>query len=309
MGVKKQLTLIAILMFIFYSAAEARIGGGRSFGSRGSRGFAPRSAPTQNSGTGSNFRNSPSQPYAPAPQPQYGQPAGGGFMRSMLGGIAGGFLGSMLFRSFGHAGMGGMEGGGFGILELLLVVGLGFLLFRMFTTRRQQYADGPVQEIGPGPYAKTEFQPTDEASVADTLRRYDAAFDLATFKNARTDDFFRIQAAWMNRDLMPIRPLMTSEMAQLLDADVQNLRQQGRINRLENIAVRQIEAVEGWQEYGKEYATLRFHANLLDYAVDEKSGAVIEGDKANPVKFEEYWTYCRDIGSNQAWLLSAIHHD
>jgi len=35
------------------------------------------------------------------------------------------------------------------------------------------------------------------------------------------------------------------------------------------------------------------------------TGEVVEGDRLNPVKFEEFWTFTREIGSSQ-WQLSAI---
>jgi len=79
-----------------------------------------------------------------------------------------------------------------------------------------------------------------------------------------------------------------------------------RINRLENIAVRTVEIVEAWQESGQDYITALIHANLLDYTTDESSGAVVEGSKTEPVRFEEYWTFTRPVGKG-SWQLSAIH--
>jgi hypothetical protein len=76
---------------------------------------------------------------APSPAP-YRQQAGGGFMRSMAGGLMGGMLGSMLFSSFagagaGHGGMGGM-GGGIGLFDIILLAGAGYLIYRYITRKR-----------------------------------------------------------------------------------------------------------------------------------------------------------------------------
>jgi len=49
-----------------------------------------------------------------------------------------------------------------------------------------------------------------------------------------------------------------------------------------------------------------FTANLLDYTVDDKSGQVVAGDRSVPVKFEEFWTFCRLSGRPQ-WALAAIN--
>lgn len=84
------------------------------------------------------------------------------------------------------------------------------------------------------------------------------------------------------------------------------MNRKGVINRLENIAIRKVEIAEAWQESGKDYITTLFTANLLDYTVDAVNREVVEGDKLNPVKFQEYWTFCREIGSPR-WQLSAIN--
>jgi predicted lipid-binding transport protein (Tim44 family) len=63
--------------------------------------------------------------------------------------------------------------------------------------------------------------------------------------------------------------------------------------------------VEAWQEPGQDFITVRFYANLLDFVEDEATGQVVSGSKTDPVKFEEYWTFTRPVGSNP-WKLSAI---
>jgi predicted lipid-binding transport protein (Tim44 family) len=103
-----------------------------------------------------------------------------------------------------------------------------------------------------------------------------------------------------------VRNLLTEEMAGIIQGDAEKLKSERKINRLENIAVRSVDLVEAWQESGRDYITVRFYANLLDYTVDETTGQVVSGSKTEPVKFEEYWTFTRPVGNNP-WKLSAIH--
>lgn len=49
-----------------------------------------------------------------------------------------------------------------------------------------------------------------------------------------------------------------------------------------------------------------FTANLLDYTVEDKTGEVIDGDKLNPVKFQEFWTLSRDLGA-RPWQVTGIN--
>jgi len=101
------------------------------------------------------------------------------------------------------------------------------------------------------------------------------------------------------------RGLLTEEMFGILQGQVEQLRGQGRINRLENVAVRAVEPVEVWQEAGQDFITVRIRANLLDYTMEESTGRVVSGSDRDPVKFEEYWTFTRQVGPN-SWKLSAI---
>ncbi len=295
----------------FETDAFARAGGGRSFGSRGTRSYSPsggsysRPAPTQ----------SPSQPAStPYRQPApYQQPAGGGIFRSMAGGLLGGMLGGMLFRSLGFGG-GGFGGSGIGLFEIILIAGIGYMLFRMVTRRQreavphdqesyhQTYQAPPVYDSAPSYGAPGG----DLATGLAHIRQMDASFDEDRFGDQVMDIFFRIQGAWMNRDLTSAASLLTGEMQGILQGDVNNLVREKRVNRLENIAVRSVEIVEAWQEAGQDYVTALIYANLLDYTTDDTTGQVVAGSRTEPVKFEEYWTFTRPVGNNP-WRLAAIN--
>ncbi len=306
-------TLMAAIMMLSVTVlelnAEARAGGSRSSGSRGSRSY---SKPASNYSQPNQTRQ---QQAAPAPSP-FQQQAGGSFMRSMAGGIMGGMLGSMLFSSFAGAGggMGGLGGGGIGMFEIILLAGLGYLIYRFIKKKRELSLATPS---GQGGYQREAVAPvsygyqaevpasSDVESGISHVRQMDPTFDESSFNDAVMDIFFRIQGAWMNRDLAPVSSLLTDEMKRIFQEDVDRLLRDRQVNRLENIAVRKVEITEVWQESGQDYVTALVHANLLDYTTDDATGAVVSGSKTEPVKFEEYWTFTRSVGNNP-WRLSAI---
>lgn len=330
--------VLAVSLLAFYeSSVWARAGGGMSSGSRGSRSFSAPSMPSSPSpGRTYSTPGSPSRPGYDAPGTtglpgSTSQPSSGWFSRSpfwqgLAGGMAGGLLGSLLFGGRGYAAPGmGYGGGGIGLLDIILLGLILYFAYRFFKKRREQreavayYGDvvSPRQETAyggmqSGPYQADYDRPYDQYDELDRgidqIRRFDPYFQEDTFKEHVQDMFFKIQAGWMNRRLDGIEDLLADEMKEFFKAEFQKLIQQGRINRLENIAVRKVELSEAWQEQGKDYVTVFFTANLLDYTVDDKTGEVVSGDKMNPVKFQEFWTFCRDIGSGEkAWKLSAIN--
>ena len=64
------------------------------------------------------------------------------------------------------------------------------------------------------------------------------------------------------------------------DQELNDLRARGQQNKMENIALRESKITEVWTETGKDYITIRLLANLLDYTVDAKSGAVVSGNNS-----------------------------
>ncbi len=300
-------TLLLVMVAIMESDASARLGGGRSFGSRGTRSYSPPAAP---------YSRPTQTQQAPAPYSQPYQQPGGGFFRSMAGGIVGGMLGGMLFRGLGFAG-GGIGGSGIGLFEIILIGGICYFIYRMVKRRRDEsissqggYDQGGVQQGYTAP--PRDFGSRYESGQSDPLaglahiRQMDSSFDENRFTDNVMDLFFKVQSAWMNRDLAPAATLLTEEMRTILQGDIDRMLREKRVNRLENIAVRSVDIVEAWQEEGQDYVTARVYANLLDYTTDDSSGAVVEGSRTDPVKFEEQWTFTRPVGNNP-WKLSAIN--
>jgi predicted lipid-binding transport protein (Tim44 family) len=320
---KTWVLLSLLLVLVMATVAEARVGGGRSSGARGFRGFGTRSQPIAPSRPMQqpNYQN-PGQPQQPfgATQPGMG---GGNFARGLMGGLAGGFIGSMLFRNSGHANGGAGGGGGFGLLELLLFAGIGYFIYKRYFARKlagagaghgmNAYRGGEVdayeklRSVPPGPFASTGGSPGVGLSAEDELRKIDSSIDYGRFKEDRMDDFVSLQAAWNHRDLSSIEGKLAPELKRSLEADIAELKASRLVNRIENIAVRGTDLVEAWAERGSVYATLRFRANLTDYTVEESSGNVVAGDRTTPVKFEEDWTFVRELdGAPGSWRVSAI---
>jgi len=237
------------------------------------------------------------------------------FMSGLAGGLAGGLLGGMLFGGMGHAAPGaGVGGGGIGLLDLAI---LGLLLYfgwRFFKRRRdaaQAFESASYSQTYAEPgFSNPSSQPVAMGGeVEEGYRRFqqlDPGFSEQALKEEFEDIFFRVQAAWMNRSLDGTKGILTPEMTAYFIGEFEGMRKQGRINRLENIAIRKVEPSEIWQEEGKDYVTVLITANLLDYTVDDKTGQVVGGDRLNPVRFEEFWTFCRDVGTSQ-WQLAGIN--
>jgi predicted lipid-binding transport protein (Tim44 family) len=311
------LVTMLLATFLWTLDAWARAGSGGSSGSRGSRSFSAPANPGSSPSSPSRQATPPSSFQRPAPQRS-------GWMSGLMGGIGGfllgGLIGSMLFGGLG-GGLGGGLFGGIGLMEILLIAGVLYFVYS-YLRRRQQPASASSYGYTAQREADTGYWQSGSASAPSAtmnepdasgdlerglgyIRQMDAAFDPRHFSDTASDIFFKIQGAWMGRDMTPVRDVLTPEMFEATQKDCERLRAERRIDHMENIAVRAVDVTEAWQENGRDYVTVRFLANMLDYTIDEQTNQVIAGSRSEPVKFEEYWTFVRPVGPNP-WRLSAI---
>ena len=266
---------------------------------------------------GRSFSSSPSKAPAGSPSSPSAAPnTGGSFSRGLMGGLLGGAIGGMLFGS-----MFGAGGSGMGILPLLILGGIAFFLYRRFAKSRpgsgydapNDYArqTSPISSIfgnGGDTYSQPPPPNIGENLVADginQIKQTDRNFDPKYFTEVASDVFFQVQAGWMRRDIASYRHLLGEQLAREYEEHFAEMRQQGHINKLESIAVRGVEIIQAGSDGREDFVTVLFTANLLDYTVDETSGALISGSMTSPVKFSEEWTWARPVGT-EIWKLEGI---
>jgi predicted lipid-binding transport protein (Tim44 family) len=232
----------------------------------------------------------------------------GGLMGGLTGFALGGLIGSMLF-----GGMGQGFGGGLGLLELLLIGGAIFFVFRMLRGRSETpayagagtYGSGQGWSTGGGGVVmETPPSQSDLDRGIGHIRGMDASFDPTAFAEWAKATFVDVQAGIVKRDLTAVRDRLTpQEFARLL-AQCDELGGARRTNRIERVQIGRAEVSEAWQENGQDWVTVDFTVSLVDYTVDDATGAVVEG-ATTPVDIQEYWTFTRPVGP-KPWRLSAI---
>jgi len=287
--------------------AEAKAGGGSSFGSRGTRTFspppmtntAPRSAaPLERSATP---QSAPSSSFAPRPQPSMGL-FGSSFGRGLLGGFIGAGLFGLLF---GHGLCGGL-GGLMSIFGLLLQIGLVVMLARLalawFQNRQQPAMAGANarQAFGGGPFPGAT--PAGGGAPQSTPLNVSPA-DFNAFERRLGE----IQLAYGEEDQVRLRTLATAEMAGYFAEQFAENARVGAVNRVSSPKLLQGDLSEAWREGGNDFATVAMRFSVIDVMVDRASGRVVSGDAHVPSESTEVWTFTRPSGAGpDAWVLSAI---
>ena len=302
----------ALTVGVLMSAADARVGGGGSTGSRGSRTFsAP--PPTSTAPSVAPMQRTVTQPTRPgAPNTVGAAPAGGGFFSrpGLLGGLAAGFLGAGLFGMlFGHGLFGGLGGlaSFFGlILQIGLVVLIGGFLWKMWQRRQQQpaYAGGPagspmLREAGGSGFGGSGFGVAPGGGGAPSANIEITPADYDAFERLLGD----IQTAYSNEDLNGLRQHLTPEMVSYFSEQLSENVSRGVVNKVSNVKLLQGDLAEAWRENGVDYASVAMRYSLVDRFLDRTSGRLVDGSET-PEEVTEVWTFMRAGGGR--WLLSAI---
>jgi predicted lipid-binding transport protein (Tim44 family) len=294
-------------------AAEARMGGGGSFGSRGFRTYvAPpvtRTAPNPAAPINRSFTpRQPGNPGSAAAATGFARPGffGGGF----LGGLATGFLGAgLLGMLFGHGFLGGLAGGGFSFIGLLLQLGLIYLVVRWVMRR---FGGAPATYPGGAATSWRDRLPSGglgfgggapapaAAAMADSDGIGVGQGDLDTFERILAT----VQDAFGREDVNTLRQHLTPEMLSYITEELTQNASRGVVNRLSAIRLLQGDLAEAWREGDTDYATAAMRYSLIDIFEDRTSGRVVQGDPAKPEDVVELWTFRRAQGGQ--WLVSAI---
>jgi predicted lipid-binding transport protein (Tim44 family) len=298
---------LALPLMLAISSADARVGGGGSSGSRGTRTFsAPPSTSTAPSAA-QPFNRTMTQPGSPG----VGAPAaaGGGFFNrpgmGMLGGLAAGFLGAgllgMLFGGGMFSGLGGLSS----IFGLILQIGLIVIVVRLAMSwwqRRHATASayaGAAPGAAAGP-AQSSFRTGSGFGLGSGSAPLEILpADYEAFERLLSD----IQAAWSNEDVARLHTLATPEMVSYFTGDLAANKTRNVVNKVSDTKLLQGDLAEAWREGETDFASVALRFSMVDKTVDRTTGRLVEGSE-QPTEATEVWTFLRPRGAN--WELSAI---
>ena len=286
---------LALPLMLAVSSADARVGGGISSGSRGSRTFSAPPSTSTAPGTAQPFNRTMTQPGSPG---SGAPPAAGSSIspgRGLLGGLAAGFLGAgllgMLFGGGMFSGLGGLSS----IFGLILQIGLIVIVVRMAMSwwqrrharaglcRRRRRLRRAIElavrtgfGLGSGS-APLEIVPADYEAFERLLGE--------------------IQAAWSNEDVARLHTLATPEMVSYFTDDLaaeqgpkpdqHGLRRQAAAGRSRRSLAR-----GRYRLCQRGDAVLRWSTRPSTAA----TGRLVEGSD-QPTEATEVWTFLRPRGA------------
>ena len=291
---------LAVPLVLAISAADARVGGGSSSGSRGSRTFTAPPSTSTAPGSAQPFNRTFTQPGSPG---MAAPAAKGGFFnggRGLLGGLAAGFLGAGLLGMLFGGGMFGGLGGLSSIFGLILQIGLIVIVVRLAMRWWQRRHETASAYAGAAPAAQSSFRTATGFGLGTTSAPLEI---LPPDYEACERLLGEIQAAWSNEDIAKLHTLATPEMVSYFTKDLEANRARNVVNKVSGTKLLQGDLAEAWREGDTDYASVALRYSLIDKTVDRTTGQLVEGSET-PTEATEVWTFVRPRGAN--WELSAI---
>jgi len=301
------LVLAAGFAMLAADMADARLGGGGSFGSRGGRTYstppqtntAPKAAaPIEKSMT------QKGAPTAQGTQPgtsTVGQTSPFGGWRGLL---MGGLIAAGLASIFGLGALASVLGF---VLQAALIAGAVYLVVAFIRSRNQPaLARASAQDNGtqaPRNAERPQGVPSFGSAAPSVSALTIGQTDLDTFEKMLGE----VQTAYSREDVDKLGAMTTPEMLSYFAKDLSDNAKQGVRNEVSDVKLLQGDLSEAWREEGTEYATVAMRFSLVDATVDRATGQVVSGDPSRPTEATELWTFRRDDRARaEGWQLSAI---
>jgi predicted lipid-binding transport protein (Tim44 family) len=320
-GIVKTIALVlslAVPVMLTISAADARVGGGGSSGSRGGKTFAAPPSTSTAPNAAQPFNRTMTQPGSPGMgTAAAGGAAKGGFFNrpgmGMLGGLAAGFLGAGLLGMLFGGGMFGGLGGLSSIFGLILQIGLIIIVVKLamnWWQRRNATASayaapsGTGPTAGPGPAVGAGPLASFRSGSGFGLGSGSAPLEIGPSDYEAFERLLgEIQAAWSNEDVAKLHTLASPEMVSYFTEDLAKNKAQGDVNKVSDVKLLQGDLAEAWREGETDYASVAMRFSLVDKTVERTTGRLVAGSE-QPIEATEVWTFVRPRGAN--WELSAI---
>lgn len=195
------------------------------------------------------------------------------------GSDSGSFAGGLVLGSLGGA-------GGGGIIGLVIVVLVLVFIVRSIKLSQARRGGAPVNV------------PTAPRSAdISALLAADPAFSQQAFLENVSNLYVRLQNAWQNKNLEPVRPLLSGALYAQFERQLQRYITSKETNYVEHIAVLSTDIVDYRQDQVNDILTVLVRTRITDYVRSDVTGKILRGSETGELFMTYEWTLIRTKGS------------
>lgn len=144
--------------------------------------------------------------------------------------------------------------------------------------------------------------------LIEKLAQNDGAWAQRDMTAKAEETFLIVQKAWVERNLDIAKDHITPRLYTKYKFQTDDMTARGVKNILQDIKVEKIDifSVGDYKDDARDTFSARISGTMLDYEVDEATGAVIKGDRDKTHYFEDIWVFIRQ---QNAWVADDVDND
>lgn len=137
---------------------------------------------------------------------------------------------------------------------------------------------------------------TQQLAAVQALSQNDPNFDQATLLSRAQTAFLKLQDAWCNQQLQPVRPFISDGIHERFSLQFEEQKERGYRDHMDDLQVLNTHIAHTESDDVFETVTVMIQASAVDYQVDAETGKRRSGSTAAET-FTEYWTFIRRPGT------------
>ena len=183
------------------------------------------------------------------------------------------------------------SGGGGDLMGIICIV---LVIIIIITLIRNRKNVNTQQNLPHGGMSSMQGLQNEDEIIADLVAK-DPNFTKAAFVEKVSNIYIQMQQAWQAKDWEPMRMHLTDALYSQMERQLEDYKRNGRTNVMERIAVLGARIIGYSSDAVNDILTLRVNTRLVDYVVDDNTGALLSGSKTAE-KFMEYeYTFIRSV--------------
>ncbi len=128
------------------------------------------------------------------------------------------------------------------------------------------------------------------------LKQRDPNFNESKFLADAANLYARMQNAWTDGDLTPIRTKLAEELYAQGERQVKEYAKNNQTNHVDRISVLSKNIVGCTKDAKNDIITVELVARICDYVTDDRTGNVIRGSRDRELFMTYQWTFIRTLG-------------
>ena len=181
-------------------------------------------------------------------------------------------------------------------VPLLIIFGIGYVVMKRNTSSAKTQRAFQQREAE----VRTQVTAQDVVGWVNALKLKDPSFDLAQLLEKVKRLFLASQAAWMNREMSPVRPFLSDASYQRFVVQLKLLAAQGVRDAIADVVVQDLQLIGLEQSEWFDTVQIRVKASMRDTDVPAGTPddqAMAAARKAPPEAFTEVWSFVRKPGA------------